>query len=385
MPPDAATIVLASNTYEGGGGLIRDAISFVSILGKPIRLENIRANRPGTGGLRSEHTVAIRTIARLCAARTSGNETASRTLEFYPHQQACANEGVREVLDVEVEGSAVILLLALLPVVLFSRLGNVNEKSRTIIENGLNIKIHGGTLCIKAPSIHYLQHVIMPTFHRIGFVDNIHLDSAYDQGWHTDFAKSPGLLSCSVKPLNSSLPAFVFLSRGDVSCIRAIGHSPVDQVGVFQNILETEIQRAFGTTSLPKERPQFLIEVNVSNQPSQYHLLLVAQCEDPPAFLGYEQVYPQVHGFPKNLESNNETLLLHLTRVCIQGLIQELQTGNSSDTHLQDMLVIYQSLADGFSSVILGERNDHKEIPKDVSYFGNVDYTIPQWSLLMTS
>ena len=52
-------VVIAGNSHEGGGGVVRDSLTYSTILDKKIRIESIRAGRSGTGGLRSEHTVAI--------------------------------------------------------------------------------------------------------------------------------------------------------------------------------------------------------------------------------------------------------------------------------------------------------------------------------------
>ena len=52
-------IVLSGSQFEGGGGLIRDFIAYACIFDISIRFYNIRAFRPGAGGLRVEHTVAV--------------------------------------------------------------------------------------------------------------------------------------------------------------------------------------------------------------------------------------------------------------------------------------------------------------------------------------
>lgn len=83
----------------------------------------------------------------------------------------------------------------------------------------------------------------------------------------------------------------------------------------------------------------------------QYHLHFVGETVRPEAYLGHELVFAQLSGFPERLENNKEKLYRHLGRVCLCALINGLSTGNAVDETLQDMLAVYQSLADGLSSV----------------------------------
>lgn len=61
----SADFEICGTQFEGGGGLIRDAMTYSTILNRSLHIFNIRANRPGVGGLRKEHVVAVDTMARL--------------------------------------------------------------------------------------------------------------------------------------------------------------------------------------------------------------------------------------------------------------------------------------------------------------------------------
>ena len=54
-------------------------------------------------------------------------------------------------------------------------------------------------------------------------------------------------------------------------------------------------------------------------------------------------------------KGGTENTLLYLTCVCIHGLSDQFSRGNAVDDHVEDMLAIYQTLANGFSSVTLME------------------------------
>jgi len=79
---DGVAVVLAGNTLERGCGLIRDALTYSTLLNKGIRIHSIRTDRPGIGGLRMEHVIAINVISSPCNAKVKGNSVESRTLIY---------------------------------------------------------------------------------------------------------------------------------------------------------------------------------------------------------------------------------------------------------------------------------------------------------------
>ena len=68
---------------EGGGQILRTALSFSAWLGVPLRIENIRAGRPKPG-LRPQHLTAVQALARITRAELSGAEISSQALTFRP-------------------------------------------------------------------------------------------------------------------------------------------------------------------------------------------------------------------------------------------------------------------------------------------------------------
>lgn len=70
---------------EGGGQVLRTALSLAAITGHGFRLEHIRARRPDPG-LHAQHLTAIRAVADLCQAQLDGAALGSRTLTFIPRR-----------------------------------------------------------------------------------------------------------------------------------------------------------------------------------------------------------------------------------------------------------------------------------------------------------
>ncbi|KAF2110838.1 RNA 3'-terminal phosphate cyclase/enolpyruvate transferase [Lophiotrema nucula] len=309
-------VTLLGTQFEGGGGLIRDGLSYSTLLNRLLKITSIRANRSGVGGLRSEHTIAINTMAYLTGASVEGNQTASRELLFKPHKNKYA-ERVKDV-DITVEGSAAIFMIAMLPYILFSHLGAAADIDPKIPQDGVEITIRAGTLCIKAPSFHGIQNVLLPTLKTIGIgEENLRLSQDHDQGWHTDFVKVPGSMKIWVKPLEAPLKPFVLRNRGRLSRIKIVAHALEGQSTRFGEVVKQEVQQALRESG--NINPSYItieLQTFITTMPDQYHLLLVGITEDPEAFIGYEQVYPQVTGFPKGLADEKEELYTHLARVC---------------------------------------------------------------------
>ena len=365
MPAPSQTdfVVVDGTAYEGGGGLVRYAIAFACILNRPVHIHSIRAGRPGVGGLRSEHTVAVSTLAQLTSAVVVGNQTASREVTFTPYAnlEALNKPSLGTLkLDITLQGSAGIFLVAILPYLLFSRLASKTHHM-ALGPDEFQLTIRAGTLCVKAPSIFYLQQVFLPTMARLG-IGNEHLSILpdHEQGWHTDTNKLPGKMTARIKPLLAPLPAFVLHRRGRVQTIRATAHAPWERLDEFRSVLEAELTEVVSRNA----GVGVVIDVFPSIVDHQYHLLLVAEATAPAAVVGYEQVYPQNDVFPSNLNGDADSILRHLIRVCITGLWEELQRGNATDEHVEDMLALYQSLAVGFSSSVACNPGSKCSVPE---------------------
>ena len=68
---------------EGGGQLVRTALSLAALTGQRFSVERIRARR-ANAGLGAQHVAAVRAAAEICEARVQGAEVGSRELLFEP-------------------------------------------------------------------------------------------------------------------------------------------------------------------------------------------------------------------------------------------------------------------------------------------------------------
>ncbi len=130
--------------HAGSGSIVRQAIALAALTGQPTRVVNARLRRPHPG-LRRQHVTVLEAIRELVGGSLEGASVGSQTVSFRPG--ATAPSG-RYVFDIGSAGSATMLALAVLPILL--------DRSR-----GVEIEVHGGLFQDFAPSLFHLQHVLL--------------------------------------------------------------------------------------------------------------------------------------------------------------------------------------------------------------------------------
>src|SRR5688572_29529151 len=83
MSESASLVQLDGSTGEGGGQILRTALSLSLITGKAFELVNARARRPNPG-LRAQHVACVRAAARISGGSSEGAEVGSPHLIFRP-------------------------------------------------------------------------------------------------------------------------------------------------------------------------------------------------------------------------------------------------------------------------------------------------------------
>ena len=168
---------LDGTTLEGGGQLLRLALSLSSLTQTPIHVTDIRAKRPGrSSGLKASHLAGAKWLARATAATTEGMEVKSSQLVFRPSSIAAAariNQGQGEVvtkredgkegvwedifhdgrllrrqshIPMSSPGSILLVLQAILPYLLWSGCSTI-EGQKTAVP--LRVTIDGGTNVVR--------------------------------------------------------------------------------------------------------------------------------------------------------------------------------------------------------------------------------------------
>ncbi len=157
-------LTLDGSYGEGGGQVLRTALTLSAITGQPVHIEHIRAGRKKPG-LRPQHLTAVRAAAAVCGACLERDELGSQTLAFTPGGPPHPGEYTFDVAEAAQGGSAGSVGLVLQTVLLPLALG----------EGQSHLTIRGGTHVPWAPPVSYLTDVFLPTLARMGIQAQIEL------------------------------------------------------------------------------------------------------------------------------------------------------------------------------------------------------------------
>jgi RNA 3'-terminal phosphate cyclase (ATP) len=98
-------LTLDGSHGEGGGQILRTALSLSAITARPFRLVNIRSGRPNPG-LMPQHLSAVRAAATICGAAVSGDRIGSVELDFAPGHPPKLGSYFFDVAETAERGSA---------------------------------------------------------------------------------------------------------------------------------------------------------------------------------------------------------------------------------------------------------------------------------------
>ena len=191
---------------EGGGQVVRTALSLAAALNRPVMISNVRAKRPRPG-LQPQHLTAVRALAAVSDAEVGGAELHSSALRFVPH-------GIRSGtyrFDVGTAGAVSLVFQALLLPLAFA-------------DAPSHLTLIGGTHTTWSPPVHYLAETFLPALAEMGVGARITLRR---WGW---YPRGGGEIEAPIAPMaRTALRGFVAETRGENVPIRglsAVSHLP---------------------------------------------------------------------------------------------------------------------------------------------------------------
>jgi RNA 3'-terminal phosphate cyclase (ATP) len=143
-------IVIDGSEGEGGGQVLRTALSLSLITGRPFRIENIRANRPRPGLMR-QHVTAVEAACAVGGAECEELAVGASALAFTPGRVTAGEHH----FAVGTAGSTGLVLQTVLPALMLA-----DSPSRLVLE--------GGTHNAHAPPFDFIDRVFLPLLRRLG-------------------------------------------------------------------------------------------------------------------------------------------------------------------------------------------------------------------------
>ncbi len=143
-------VTVDGSTGEGGGQVLRTALSLSMVTGEALLIRNIRAGRKKPGLMR-QHLTAVRAAGEMCGARIDGDFAGSTELEFKPGRIRHGDH----VFSIGTAGSATLVLQTVLPALL-------------VTEGESHLALEGGTHNPLAPPFDFLDRAFLPLLRKMG-------------------------------------------------------------------------------------------------------------------------------------------------------------------------------------------------------------------------
>lgn len=208
------TIHLDGAQGEGGGQVLRSALTLSMLTGTPFRIERIRAKRNKPGLLR-QHLTAVTAATAICGAEVSGATLGSQTLSFHPGPL----RGGDYRFAIGTAGSCTLVLQTVLPALWRADAPSV-------------VQVSGGTHNPAAPPADFLIRTWQPLMQRMG------VDMQLELLRHGFYPAGGGEVCARVTPV-AALQGIDLATRGAhrATRVRAV------VAGVPGEVAEREIER----------------------------------------------------------------------------------------------------------------------------------------------
>lgn len=294
---------------EGGGQIIRSAITLSCITKQPIHIENIRKNRK-VPGLKPQHITAIKILKKISNSEVIGDEIGSTELKFIPGQIKSS----KLFENVGTAGSISLILQVLIPIV-------------AILQKKLDLTIRGGTDVQWSPTMDYIQYVLKEAYSRMGIKFSFELKK---RGY---YPKGNGEIYLEIFPSNVNAISLSERKIKQAKIICAFSKISIEKI-------ESEIKRI-------KEKlisESFVVEVKIKEQDAlDSGASLLVYSIDKNSVIGIDAL------FDKNIQSFDI------------DLDEFIENQLAVDENLADMLVVPASLAEGKTTFQVRRITKHLE------------------------
>ncbi|HVC26776.1 MAG TPA: RNA 3'-terminal phosphate cyclase [Nitrososphaerales archaeon] len=304
---------------EGGGQILRTAVSFSMVLGVPIHVTKIRAGRK-IPGLRPQHSATMKILGEICSAKVEGASVGSTELSFSPGEV----ETSRGSFNLGTAASIPLVLQAVIPAV-------------SLMGNSYDLELVGGTDVPWSPTSDYIDRVVAPAMRAVGIGFTFRVDK---RGYYPN---GGGRASVHIDPCERVAALQLASARREgegmrPSLVSRCGDLPVS-VAERQAKAAVSLLRARGV-----EVAQNQVRLEDSVSPGSSVLVSVAGAG---CYLGGDSIGER--GKPA------ETV----GREASESFLTSFLTGARADVHLADMLAPVLCLSDSPSALLIPYVTEH--------------------------
>jgi RNA 3'-terminal phosphate cyclase (ATP) len=303
---------------EGGGQILRTALSLAAILKIPVTIENIRKGRKKPG-LQPQHLTGVRAVASICGGKLTGDALYSDKLIFEPGEIVSGTYK----FDISTAGSVTMVLQQTLPVLLFGT-------------NTSNLTIKGGTNVAWSPPVEFINYVFLPILGKMG------INCLFETQKWGFFPKGGGMIKAKIDPIKAPLNSINIIERGNLK--RILGLATV--ANLPESIGEREIKLA--KKAIDEKGYLNLSQWEIKTVPSLGHgnsFFIMAEYEN--CLAGFSAL-----GEPGKPAER-------VAEEAVEDFIKFEKSNFAIEKHLSDQLLLYMALASGLSQITVPEITRH--------------------------
>jgi RNA 3'-terminal phosphate cyclase (ATP) len=297
---------------EGGGQILRSALTLSAITQKPITIENIRHNRK-VPGLRPSHLSTIKLLGKICNAKIDGLSVGSTSIIFVPG--TIQDTKLQE--NVGTAGSISLILQAIIPTV-------------ALAGKKLELSISGGTDVPWNPTSNYTKFVLAEAYSRLGIKFEMHIKK---RGY---YPKGGGQVDITVLPCNHLIP------------IRLSKRTSMDAkiLCSFSGISQNEITNNLNLAKSTLEKKGFSVQTQLTEERA---------LNSGASFLVYSHDSDSINGADELFDSQNKS---NFGKTATSAFAS---SNFGVDANLSDMLVTLLGLSKEMSIFTVPQISKHLE------------------------
>jgi len=300
---------------------VRYSVSLASLLGKEIRIENIRARRENPG-LRAQHLKVVQACQEICQGTVDNASVGSKEITYTPRERF---NGGEYSWDIGTAGSTTMMAQTLLPLACFAR-----KPSK--------FRLEGGLFQDFAPSAYHMKFVLLPLLRRMGVRAELDI---IRPGY---VPRGAGIIEIRVEPV-AKLKAVSLTEQGEIVGIKGIAlSSHLKEKRVSQRMAE-ECQKVLRSHGYRAEIEQIEDESSLQEGAA---LAIYAETS-----LGNRLGSDRAGRPGRSSES--------IGRYVAERFIEDVKTGAAVDRYIADQLIIYAGLAEGVIRYSIPRVTEHVE------------------------
>jgi RNA 3'-terminal phosphate cyclase (ATP) len=323
-------IEIDGSEKSGSGTIVRDAVPYAVLMGREIRLFNIRMKRDKPG-LRPQHLKAMEAAAAICGGRLLGATVGAGEIRFQPGMFL---KGGPFQWDIGTAGSTAMLALCVIPLGLFA-------------DQPSTYRVVGGLFQDFAPSLFHLQHVLLPILRTMGVqVEGRIIRPGY-------VPRGGGEIEVKVLPMKEPMKPLDLSRSGQVREVRGIALSSMLKERRVSERMATACAEALKKRAYD---PRIEVIYDTSENPAYERPALQAGAAL--ALWAETKTGCRLGSDMAGARGRSAEFIGERTA---RMLVEDLDSGATVDRHLADQLIPFCALAQGRSTLIVPEITDHVE------------------------